>query len=48
MGEKAEDYPAIAALGYAVGALDSWKPVKAPLPDRQQTNYNLFSYQGRA
>lgn len=48
MGAKAEDYPAIAALGYAVGALDSWKPLKTPLPDRQATHYDMFSYQGRA
>ncbi len=44
MGEKAEDFPAIAALGYAVGALDSWKPSAGPLPQRQDSNYDVFSY----
>lgn len=44
MGAKAEDYPAIAALGYAVGALDAWKPSAGPLPQRQDSNYDVFSY----
>ncbi len=43
MGGKAEDYPGIAALGYAVGALDTWKPSATPLPDKQETNHDIFT-----
>jgi hypothetical protein len=47
MGAKAEDYPAIAALGYAVGALDSWKPFKKRPDDMQQGQYDVFTLYAR-
>lgn len=47
MGAKAEDYPAIAALGYAVGALDVWKPFKQRPDDMQQSQYDVFTLYAR-
>lgn len=43
MGGKAEDFPAIAALGYAVGALDTWQPSATPFPDKQDTGGDIFA-----
>lgn len=43
MTGKADDYPAIAALGYAVGALDTWKPSDEPLKTTQGTRYDIFT-----
>lgn len=43
MTGNADDFPAIAALGYAVGALDVWKPSDGPLRDTQNTDYDIFT-----
>lgn len=43
MTAKADDYPAIAALGYAVGALDTWKPMEGRMNQVQNGPYDVFT-----
>jgi len=43
MEGKAEEFPAIAALGYAVGALDTWKSFEAPLSETHAGDTNIFT-----
>lgn len=44
MTGKPDEFPAIAALGYAVGALDTWKPFDQSLSQRQEIKPDIFTY----
>jgi len=43
MTAQADDYPAIAALGYAVGALDVWKPQERQIQRAMDDHYDIFT-----